>query len=121
MLQPIKVSFTLVSLVAVPKAVLNKQFLRQANQPQVIVQRFVQPDRAGMFEMGGFVSSVGSTLDERRGVRGHPVRCIEKLTRFQDHFDDVFITVILGTLAGIPMKKEDVHFAAGCFVGSAGG
>jgi hypothetical protein len=29
---------------------------------------------------------------------------------FQDHFDDVFITVILGTLAGIPMEEEDVHF-----------
>jgi hypothetical protein len=46
---------------------------------------------------------------------------IEKLTGFQDHFDDVFVAVILGTLAGIPMKKKDVHFAGGCFTGSAGG
>jgi hypothetical protein len=35
---------------------------------------------------------------------------VEQLTGFQDHFDDVFITVILGTLAGIPMEEEDVHF-----------
>jgi hypothetical protein len=70
--------------------------------------------------MGRFVSSVGSTLDERRGIRGRPVARIEKLTRFQDHFDDVFIAVILGAFAGIPMEKEDIHFAGGCFTGSAG-
>jgi hypothetical protein len=73
-----------------------------------------------VLEMGRFVSSVGSTLDERRGIRGRPVARIEKLTRFQDHFDDVFIAVILGTFAGIPMEKEDIHFAGGCFTGSAG-
>jgi hypothetical protein len=37
-LQPIKMGFALVRLVAIPKAVLCKQFLREANQPQVIVQ-----------------------------------------------------------------------------------
>jgi len=74
-----------------------------------------------MFEMGGFVPSVGSTLDERRGIRGRPVARIKQLTGFQDHFDDVFVTVILGTLAGIPMEKKDVHFAGDCFTGSAGG
>lgn len=39
-----------------------------------------------------------------------PVAGVEQLTGFQNHFDDVFITVILGTLAGIPMEEEDVHF-----------
>jgi hypothetical protein len=43
-LQPIEVGFALVRLVAIPKAVLGKQFLCQANQPQVIIQRFVQPE-----------------------------------------------------------------------------
>ena len=71
--------------------------------------------------MSRFVSSVGSTLDERRRVRGRPVARIEKLTRFQDHFDDVFVTVIFSTFPGIPMEKEDIHFAGGCFTGSAGG
>ena len=73
--------------------------------------------------MGRFIASIWGTLNQRRWVRGRPVARIEKLTRFQDHFDDVFITVILGAFAGIPMEKKDVHFveAAGCFVGSAGG
>jgi hypothetical protein len=43
-LQPIKMSFAFVGLVAIPKAVLGKQFLCQANQPQIIVKRFVQPE-----------------------------------------------------------------------------
>jgi hypothetical protein len=34
---------------------------------------------------------------------------VEQLTGFQDHFDDVFVAVILGTFAGIPMEEEDVH------------
>jgi hypothetical protein len=34
---------------------------------------------------------------------------VEKLTGFQDHLDNMFITVILGTFAGIPMEEEDVH------------
>ena len=39
-----------------------------------------------------------------------PVAGVEQLTGFQDHFDDVFITVIFGTLAGVPVEEEDVHF-----------
>jgi hypothetical protein len=76
-----------------------------------------------MFAMGGFVSSSRGTIDVRRrsGLRVDPVTGVEQLTGFQDHFYNVFITVILGTFAGIPMKKKDVHFAADCFVGSAGG
>jgi hypothetical protein len=38
-----------------------------------------------------------------------PVTGVKQLTGFQDHFDDVFITVVLGTFAGIPVKEEDIH------------
>ena len=42
-----------------------------------------------------------------------PVTGVEELTGFQDHFDDVFITVILCTFTGIPVEKEDVHLEGG--------
>ena len=62
--------------------------------------------------MSRFVSSIRCTVDigRRSGFRVDPVAGVEQLTGFQDHFDDVFITVILGTLAGVPMEEEDVHF-----------
>ena len=39
-----------------------------------------------------------------------PVTGVEKLTRFQDHFDNMFVTVIFGAFAGIPVQEEDIHF-----------
>jgi hypothetical protein len=62
--------------------------------------------------MSGFVSSIRCTINVRwrSGFRVDPVAGVEQLTGFQDHFDDVFITVIFGTLAGVPMEEEDVHF-----------
>jgi hypothetical protein len=39
-----------------------------------------------------------------------PVAGVEQLTRLHNHLDNMFITVILGTFAGIPMEKEDIHF-----------
>jgi hypothetical protein len=68
-----------------------------------------------MFAMSGFVSSSRCTVNVRRrsGVRVDPVAGVEELTGFQDHFDDVFITVILGTFAGVPVEKEDVHLEGG--------
>jgi hypothetical protein len=65
--------------------------------------------------MSGFVSSSRGTVNVRRrsGVRVDPVAGVEELTGFQDHFDDVFIAVILGALAGIPVEKEDVHLGRG--------
>jgi hypothetical protein len=61
--------------------------------------------------MSGFVSSTRCTINVRRrsGVRVDPVAGVEELTGFQNHFDDMFITVIFGTLAGIPMEEEDIH------------
>ena len=38
-----------------------------------------------------------------------PVTRIQKLTRFQDHFDDMLITVIFRALSGFSVKEEDVH------------
>ena len=43
----------------------------------------------------------------------NPVAGVEELTGFQDHFDHVFITVILGTFAGVPVEEEDVHLEGG--------
>jgi hypothetical protein len=62
--------------------------------------------------MGGLVPTSWGTVDvgRRSGFRVDPVTGVEELTGFQNHFDDVFITVIFGTLAGVPMEEEDVHF-----------
>ena len=57
----------------------------------------------------------------RRFLLG-PVTRIQKLTRFQDHFDDVLVAVIFRTLAWLSMKEEDVHLAgagAGAGAGAA--
>ena len=61
--------------------------------------------------MSGFVSSVRSTVTvgRRSWLRVDPVTGVKQLTGFQDHFDDVFITVVLGTFAGIPVEEEDIH------------
>jgi hypothetical protein len=68
-----------------------------------------------MFAMSGFVSSSRCTVNVRRrsGVRVDPVAGVEELTGFQDHFDNVFIAVILGTFAGIPVEEEDIHLGRG--------
>ena len=34
---------------------------------------------------------------------------IEKLTRFQYHFDDVLVEVPTGCLASFPMEDKDIH------------
>jgi hypothetical protein len=39
----------------------------------------------------------------------NPVTGIQELTGFHDHFYYVFITVILGAFAGIPVEEEDIH------------
>jgi len=39
------------------------------------------------------------------------IRRIQELSRFQNHFDNMFITVPFGTLAGTAAKKENVHTA----------
>jgi hypothetical protein len=61
--------------------------------------------------MSRFVPASWSTVYVGRGsrVRVDPVAGVEELTGFQDHFDDVFITVIFGTFAGVPVEEEDVH------------
>jgi hypothetical protein len=35
---------------------------------------------------------------------------IQKLAGLQDHFDDVLVAVILGTLSRFQVKEEDIHF-----------
>jgi hypothetical protein len=62
--------------------------------------------------MSGFVPTSRGTVDvgRRSGFRVDPVAGVEELTGFQKHFDDVFITVIFGTFAGVPVEEEDVHF-----------
>jgi hypothetical protein len=42
-----------------------------------------------------------------------PVAGVEQLTRFQNHFDNMFVAVILGTFAGVPMEEEDIHLVGG--------
>jgi hypothetical protein len=45
---------------------------------------------------------------------------IQKLTRFYNHFDDMFITVIFRTLARRSVEEEDVHlFGIGGGAGAA--
>lgn len=45
----------------------------------------------------------------------NPVTGVEKLTRFQDHFDNMFVTVIFGAFAGVPVQEEDIHFVLSLF------
>jgi hypothetical protein len=61
--------------------------------------------------MSRFVPASRCTVyvGRRSRVGVDPVAGVEELTGFQDHFDDVFITVIFGTFAGIPVEEEDVH------------
>ena len=35
--------------------------------------------------------------------------CVEQLTGFQYHFDDVLVKVPARSLAGFPMEDEDIH------------
>jgi hypothetical protein len=65
-----------------------------------------------VFAVSGFVSTPWGTVNVRRrsGVGMDPVAGVEQLTRLHNHLDNMFITVILGTFAGIPMEEEDVHF-----------
>lgn len=39
----------------------------------------------------------------------NPVTGIQELTGFQDHFYYVFVAVIFGAFAGIPVEEEDIH------------
>jgi hypothetical protein len=39
----------------------------------------------------------------------NPVTGIQKLTGFYDHFYYMFVAVIFGAFAGIPVEEEDIH------------
>ena len=70
-----------------------------------------------MIFMTSLISAIARTETNRRGcldIWGAPIfviRRIQELSRFQNHFDNMFITVPFGTLAGTAAKKENVHTA----------
>jgi hypothetical protein len=68
-----------------------------------------------MFAVSGLVSSSRSTVNVRRrsGFRVNPVAGVQQLTRFHNHLDNMFITVILGAFARVPMEEEDIHLRGG--------
>jgi hypothetical protein len=68
-----------------------------------------------MFAVSGLVSSSRGTVNVRwrSGVRVNPVAGVQQLTRFYNHLDNMFITVILGAFAGVPMEEEDIHLGRG--------
>jgi hypothetical protein len=39
----------------------------------------------------------------------NPVTGIQKLARFHDHFYYMFVAVIFGAFARIPVEEEDIH------------
>jgi len=54
--------------------------------------------------MGLSVGSVGKSIRIR-----HPVNTVEKLGCFKDHFDDMFVAMSLGGIAGNCRKDKDIH------------
>uniref|UniRef100_A0A6C0B6H6 Uncharacterized protein n=1 Tax=viral metagenome TaxID=1070528 RepID=A0A6C0B6H6_9ZZZZ len=62
-----------------------------------------------MFTVCWFVPSVWSTVKIGRRLRVNPVTGIQKLARFHDHFYYMFVAVIFGAFARIPVEEEDIH------------
>ena len=60
--------------------------------------------------MSWFIPPAWSSVDQCRWFLLRPMTSIQKLTRFQNHFDDMFVAVIFRTFTGVQMEKEDVHF-----------
>ena len=107
--QPVQVLLACVDAIAVAELILGQKCVRELNEPPIIIERFAQPDCTWMFTVCWFVSSIRSTVEIGRRLRVNPVTGIQKLTGFHDHFYYVFIAVILGAFAGIPVEEEDIH------------
>lgn len=74
-----------------------------------------------MLAMRWLIPSARCGMYQCRWFRLRPVTRIQKLTRFQNHFDDVFVAVIFRTLAWRPVEEEDVHLVEGGGGGGAAG
>jgi hypothetical protein len=80
------------------------------------------PFAAGVVSVGGLVARLLGRHCKRciRKIRRllarhggkDPMGCIQELTGFEDHLDDVFVAMPFSTLTGIRMEEEDVH---GCW------
>ena len=68
--------------------------------------------------MRGLIPAARSCVYQCRRPRLRPVTRIQKLTRFQDHFDDMRVAVIFCALAWLSVKEEDIHLV-GAGAGSA--
>lgn len=87
------------------------QFKSQQAQPSVVFARASTPLGARVIDMGLFVWWSEFIV---LGVE-HMPRCAQQLTSLKDHFHDVLVAVILGTLAWVAVQKEYVHSEKKCF------
>ena len=57
------------TVVSVTVVILVQKFVRELNEPPIIIERFAQPEVAGVFLMCRLVSSVWSTINVGRRLR----------------------------------------------------
>ena len=117
--KPLNVRRTGVALASVAKLVLAQQLEAERGKPRIVKPRCAHPLGAGMIDVTGLVAALRRAYSDGCRVRkspvDHPVARIQQLARFEEHLDHVLVAVPAGALAGIRMKKEDVH------VGKKGG
>ncbi len=78
-------------------------------------QAGTRPQSGRMVLVGRAVTAVASRSTHRRRNLNHVcaavlvMRSVQKLSRFQNHFDNVLVAVPSRTLPSFPAQKEDVH------------
>jgi hypothetical protein len=85
-------------VVAIAEVVLVDESVREAEEPQIIVEALAQPNTAGVVAVRGLVArSVGrgGEIFGRSVCKRCPVACVEQLAGFQYHLDNVFVNVVL--------------------------
>ena len=115
-MEPLDVLCTSVALL-VTKGVFAKQFNSVRRKPQIMRGRLPKPLSTRMIRIEFLVSAFFGTLAER-GVFQHArirdvMAGIQKLARFQQHFDDVLVHSVACRLSGTARKKEDIHVRLG--------
>jgi len=90
---------------AKPKCIFVNQSQKQREKPKIIGLALTNPNRTWMIKVGGLINIVKRLLTRLRDV----VRRREELSRFQNHFDDMFVGVVAGGDDRIRVEIKDVH------------
>jgi hypothetical protein len=102
-----------VGFASIAKLIFAQQLEAKLGEPYIMESRFAHPLGAGMIHVTGLVAALRRSYAERGRLRkravDHPVARVQELARFEQHLDHVLVAVPARALAGICMKKEDVH------------